>query len=47
METQARLVAEREFGFDSFVKKHRKLLAAWFPDKLPTLFREECPVSED
>lgn len=47
MATQARLVAEREFGFDSFVKKHRKLLAAWFPDKLPTLFREECPVSED
>jgi phosphatidylinositol alpha-1,6-mannosyltransferase len=47
MATEARLVAEREFGFDSFVKKHRKLLATWFPDKLPTLIGEECPVSKD
>jgi phosphatidylinositol alpha-1,6-mannosyltransferase len=39
-----RLRAEKEFGFDSFVEKHRRILSRWFPNRFLSTFSDEYAV---
>lgn len=40
-----RFRAEKEFGFDSFLEKHRGILSSWFPDRFTSPISDEYAVS--